>query len=147
MSTQENQAEPAEIVHRFIEECVNGGDLDVVDDLWAEDMIWRGGSLGEIHGRAPYKEMLAANVGRAFTGMHLEILRTVTDGDTVVLLFTNSGTHEGEFLGVPATGGSARWHGVGFYRVSEGRIAEALFVEDILDALVQLGAIDLAPRG
>ncbi|MFF3754699.1 ester cyclase [Streptomyces sp. NPDC002018] len=143
MSAQENIA----VVHRFIEECVNGGDFDAVEELWAEDMIWRGGSLGEIHGRAAYQESLAAHAGRAFTGMRLDVLRTVADGDTVILHFTNGGTHEGEFLGVPATGRKARWNGVGFYRLSEGKIVEADFVEDILAALVQLGAVELPLHG
>ncbi|MFJ8792197.1 hypothetical protein [Streptomyces sp. NPDC102462] len=31
-----------------IDEVVNEGCLDVVDQLWADDMIWRGGSLGEL---------------------------------------------------------------------------------------------------
>jgi acetyl esterase len=39
------------VVRRFIEGAVNEGDLAVIDDTWAPDMTWRGGSLGSFEGR------------------------------------------------------------------------------------------------
>ena len=143
MSTHDNIA----IVRRFVDEVVNKGDLDLIDELWAEDLDWRGGSLGEVRGIAAYRDMLAAAAGTAFTGMRLNIEQIIAEGDTVVLLFTNGGTHEGEFLGIPGTGRTARWSGVGVYRVSDGRIAEATFVEDILAMLIQLGVTQLPSTG
>jgi steroid delta-isomerase-like uncharacterized protein len=143
MSTHDNIT----VVRRFVDHVINQGDLSLAGELWAEDLIWRGGSLGEVHGIAAYKQMLAANVGGAFTGMRLDIQQIIADGDTVVLLFTNSGTHEGEFLGVPGTGRTARWLGVGVYRVLDGKIVEATFVEDILGMLVQLGITELPSEG
>ncbi|MER5757857.1 ester cyclase [Streptomyces sp. NPDC002082] len=142
MSTEANIA----VVRRFIDEVVNGGDLDAIDELWASDMIWRGGSLGEYRGIGAYKQFMAANAGGAFTGMRLDITQVVADGDTVVLLFTNSGTHTGAFLGAPATGKHAVWLGTGVYRIEDGKIAEATFAEDILGLLLQLGITTLPGR-
>lgn len=140
MSTEDNIA----VVRRFLDEVVNGGNLAVMDDLWAKDMIWRGGSLGEYHGIDAYKTFAAANAaGGAFAGMHLDIKQIIATGDTVVVLFTNSGTHIGPFLGNPATGKHAKWLGTGIYRIQHGKITEATFTEDILGMFLQLGITTL----
>ncbi|WP_327304864.1 ester cyclase [Streptomyces sp. NBC_01298] len=131
------------LVQGFFDEVVNGGDLSALERYWTEDMVWRGGSLGEYHGLADYKKFAEANAGGAFTGMHLEPQRFLVDGDTVVALFTNSGTHTGPFMGMPATDKAAKWNGVGIYRIHEGKIAEGTFVEDILAMLLQLGITSL----
>jgi hypothetical protein len=44
----------------FIDGAVNGGCLDAVDQLWADDMIRRGDSLGEHRGTTPYRKFMAA---------------------------------------------------------------------------------------
>lgn len=136
---------PEAVVRRFLTEVVNGGDLDLIDQLWAEDMQWHGGSLGHHVGRQAYKEFTAANAAGAFAGMHLTVEDLVVAGDTVVVRFTNSGIHMGSFLGAPATGRRATWTGIGIYRVRDAQITEAWFGEDILGMLLQLGVRSL-PR-
>ena len=128
------------IVRRFLDEVVNGGRLDLIDELWTTDMVWQGGSLGEIHGIEAYKQFMAANTAGAFANMHLHIHEIIASGDKVVVRFTNSGTQIGTFLGIPATGKSATWLGIGIYTVRDGKIADAWFAEDILNMLLQFGA-------
>jgi predicted ester cyclase len=135
--------EPETVVQRFLTEVVNGGNLAANDELWAEDLIWHGGSLGEVHGLAAYKEFMAANGAGAFTGMRLTIHEVITAADKVVVRFTNSGTHTGPFMGVPPTGVRAAWLGIGIYTVTSGRISEAWFAEDIFGMLQQFGSARL----
>jgi steroid delta-isomerase-like uncharacterized protein len=141
--TQDN----IDVVRRYIDRVVNQGDFSAVDEVCAEDMIWRGGSLGERRGLAAIKAFMAANIGAAFTEMHLEIKQIIADDETVVALFTNSGRNTGRFMGAPATGRFAKWLGTGIYLVRHGKIAEATFVEDILDLLLQLGVTALPSAG
>jgi acetyl esterase len=129
------------VVRRFIDGAVNGGDLAVIDETWAEDMVWHGGSMGTFEGRDAYKAFAAANTSGAWDDMHLEVHDVITRGDKVVLRFTNAGTNVGPFMGAPATGKRAEWLGVGIYTVRDGRIAEAWFAEDLLATLLQLDAI------
>jgi hypothetical protein len=82
----------------------NQGDLSVVEETYTEDLICRGGRLGEVRGRLTYTQMLAASVGGAFTGMRLDVQQIIADGDNVAVLFTNGGTGQGELLGIPGTG-------------------------------------------
>jgi predicted ester cyclase len=134
---------PEAVVRRFLDEVVNGGRHELIGELWATDLTWRGGSLGEIHGINAYQDYMAANATGAFTGMHLVIQDVITENDKVVVRFTNSGTHTGPFLGTAATGKYAEWPGVGIYTVAGGKITEAWFAEDILAMLLQLGTITL----
>ncbi|MCX4780716.1 nuclear transport factor 2 family protein [Streptomyces sp. NBC_01264] len=44
---------------------MNTGDLSALERYWAEDMVWRGGSLGEYHGLAEFKKFAEANAAGA----------------------------------------------------------------------------------
>jgi predicted ester cyclase len=136
-------AKPAAVVRRFIDEVVNGGDLGAVDEIWAPDLIWHGGSMGDVRGMAAFQQHLKANASGAFTAMRLQIDDLIEAGDKVIVRFTNGGTQSGPFMGMPASGRSARWLGIGIYKVTAGKISEAWFGEDILGMLLQLGAITL----
>ncbi|WP_168735341.1 ester cyclase [Pseudothauera rhizosphaerae] len=127
------------IVKRFLDEVVNGGRFELVDQLWASDLVWRGASLGELRGIEAYRKALESSVGGSFSRMHLDIKDVIASGDKVVVHFTNSGINTGPFLGRPATGKYAVWEGIGIYRVVNGKIAEAQFVEDILGQQQMLG--------
>ena len=131
------------VVRQFIDGAINGRDLAVVDETWADDMTWHGGSLGTYESKTAFLEFAKANAGGAWQDMHLEIHDTIASGDQVVLRFTNSGTNAGPFMGNPATGKHAEWLGIGIYTVRDGRIAEGWFAEDILGLLLQLDAIAL----
>ena len=131
------------VVRRFIDGAINGRDLAVVDETWADDMTWHGGSLGTYESKAASLEFAKASAGGAWEEMHLEIHDTIASGDHVVLRFTNSGTNVGPFMGNPATGKHAEWLGIGIYTVCHGRITEGWFAEDILGLLLQLDAIAL----
>jgi NAD(P)-dependent dehydrogenase (short-subunit alcohol dehydrogenase family)/predicted ester cyclase len=136
-------AEPETVVRRFLAEVVNGGNLAANDELWTEDLVWHGGSLGEVHGLAAFKEFMASNASGAFTGMHLEIHEVISSGGKVVVRFTNSGTQTGPFMGTAPTGKHAAWLGIGIYTVAGGRISEGWFAEDILGMLQHLGITHL----
>ncbi|GAA2267987.1 hypothetical protein GCM10010145_48090 [Streptomyces ruber] len=64
LSTQATTEANIAVVRRFIDEVVNGGCLDVIDRLWADDEIWRGGSLGEHRGTDAYRKFMAAQCRR-----------------------------------------------------------------------------------
>jgi predicted ester cyclase len=134
---------PVSVVRRFLDEVVNGGNLRAIDELWAEDLAWHGGSLGDVHGLAALNAHMAASASGAFTGMQLTVNEIVTAGHKVVVRFTNSGTQTGPFMGAPPTGKYAEWLGIGIYTVTDGKISEGWFGEDILGMLLQLGIVNL----
>ncbi|RLP76454.1 SDR family NAD(P)-dependent oxidoreductase [Mycetocola tolaasinivorans] len=134
---------PESVVRRFITEVINGGNSAAIAEIWAEDLKWHGGSLGDIQGLPAYQEFAAANASDAFTGMHLEIGELLTVGNRVVVRFTNSGTQTGTFMGAAPSGVHAEWLGIAIYTVKDGKISEGWFGEDILGMLLQIGAVKL----
>lgn len=137
------QDSPVSVVKRFIDRVINGGDLAAIDELWATDLEWHGGSMGDSYGIEAFKARMVQSAAGSFSDMHLTIHEIVASGDTVVVRFTNSGTQSGTFMGAPATGRHASWSGIGMYTVTDGRISRAWFGEDILGMLLDLGAITL----
>jgi predicted ester cyclase len=139
MSSQEEQN--VAVVRRFIDGAVNGRDPAVIDETWSDDLLWHGGSLGTFTGKAAFEAAFTANATTAWEDMHLEIYEVIASGDRVVLRFNNSGTNVGAFMGNPPAGKHAEWLGIGIYTVRDGLITEGWFAEDILGALMQLGAL------
>ena len=58
----------------FGAEAINGGDLTVLDETWADDMTWHGGSMGTYEGKPAFIEFVAANAAGAWADMHLGVL-------------------------------------------------------------------------
>lgn len=115
------------LVRQLVEEAVGNHNLEVLERVAA-------GSFVEIARRwvAPFQG--------AFPDFTMEIVELIAEGETVVGHFKCSGTHEGEWLGVPATG--RRFEQVDevyIFKVRDGRLVSALGVEDNLSRLSQLG--------
>ncbi len=127
------------VVTRFLTEVVNGKRFDLVEELWAPNMIWRGASMGEVHGVKAFQKGLASDVDVTFRDMKLEIKDIIAAGDKVVVYFTNSGINVGPYRGQPATGKYAIWEGMGIYRLDDGKIVEGTFCEDLYGQLLMLG--------
>jgi len=68
----------------------------------------------------------------------------VADGDTVAVRYTMTGTHRGEFAGVPPTGKAVLAQSMAFYRLADGQIVEERAQLDMLGIIQQLGAAPAA---
>jgi len=77
----------------------------------------------------------------AFPDWREEIVELVAEGNTVVGRFRCSGTHQGEFLGVPPTGRRMEVDDVYFLQVEGGKFVDFWGLEDHLTRMRQLGLI------
>lgn len=125
------------LVRRLIDEGVNRRSTDILDEV-------AGGSFAELARRwiSPFRG--------AFPDFRMEIVTLIEEGDTVVGHFRCSGTHLGDWLGVPPTG--RRFENVDeiyIFAVSHGKLVAARGIEDNLNRLRQLGieTVPPAPRG
>ena len=119
-------AQPKQIVIRLIEEVMNGGDLDVIEQLFSPEMS--SAAKGWI---VPFLE--------SFPDAEMKIVELVAEGEKVAGRFTCSGTNLGAWRGKPPTG--RRFEDVDevyFFRVVDGLIVEAWGLEDTSDRLRQL---------
>ena len=129
------------IVHRWIGEGFNKGQLTVVDELFAEQVAINGQRVD----RAAVKQSMSRHL-RGFPDLHVTIEDVVADEDAVGVWYTVEGTHQGEFEGIPPTGKRVRWVGSDLVHFDErGRISDANFLSDLFGLLRQIGARTAAP--
>jgi steroid delta-isomerase-like uncharacterized protein len=76
-----------------------------------------------------------------FPDLHVVIEDVVAEGDRVAARWTATGTHSGEFAGLPATGRAVRWGGIDIYRLVGGKVAEWWRNDDFIWLLKQLGKL------
>ena len=94
---------------------------------------------GQGPGRAGLKDAISAFVS-VFPDLHWTIDEQIAEGEKVVSRFTMTGTHRGEFLGIPATDRPIKVWGVVIDVVRDGRFAESRIIMDSLSLMQQLGA-------
>lgn len=76
----------------------------------------------------------------AFPDMKMKFTMWVIQGDRVAVRFIATGTHKGEFFGVPATGKKTQATGLAITRVRGPRIVEDITEFDAFGLFTQLGA-------
>ena len=142
MSAEENKA----IVRRINDEVWNKGNLDVIDELIADDaVISVVGAPQEIRGPAGFREFVTM-YRTAFPDLRITVDEQIGEGDVVVNRWTATGTHEGDLMGIPATGKQATTAGVNINRISGGKLVQGWGLFDQLGLLQQLGAVSVPTR-
>lgn len=128
-----------QIVRRLIKEAQEGGNLAVIDELMAEDFV----DYSPLPGLPPTREgvsMLFAGMKQAFPDLRITIEEQIADEEKVATRKTFSGTHQGPFLGIAATGNPIRFEVIDILTVREGKIREHRVVADLQTLMQQLGA-------
>ena len=134
--------EPNEkVMRRFVEEVINNGDYSVLDELVQPNYVYRSADQ-ELQGADALQGLFTA-YRTAFPDLNTEIDDLVSAGDRVAIAITLTGTHEGDLMGVPATGEQVKVHGMVLSRFEDGKIAEEWEILDMLSLFQQLGVISL----
>jgi steroid delta-isomerase-like uncharacterized protein/4-oxalocrotonate tautomerase family enzyme len=129
-----------EIVHRFYE-AVNSKHREVFYDIVHPDFVNHGGAAGDIVGAQALIDSLNPFY-EAMPDWHVSEDYVVAQGDRVASRGTITGTHLGNFMGVPPTGKKVSWTGIIIYRLDEdGKIIERWQDFDAIGMLQQMGVI------
>lgn len=131
-----------EIVKRLINEGFNQNNLSIWDELVSPDCVLKDAAPGPAATREGWKQN-AAMIHVGFPDIHVEIDYMLADGDLVVAYETTSGTHTGEFMGIPATGKFFSVRSVLMVQIADGKIITQWNVADMLGLMVELGAVAL----
>lgn len=137
MSIEENK-----IIVRHYQAAYNKNNLDELDEIMALDVL----TPKSMPGFPPGLEGAKAIHQKTLIGMpdfHTEILELVAEGDMVVARIKMTGTHMGDFYGIPATGRRVDFSGMYMVRIENGKIVEHWGEEDGISLLHQLGVTSL----
>lgn len=96
---------------------------------------------GGIHGRDAFEDDVRG-LHEGFPDHHLTVDAMVTDGEIVMTEWTTTGTHEGEYKGVPPTGQKLDLTGMGKTRVKDGQIQHDRLYYDRQEMFEQLGLME-----
>lgn len=77
----------------------------------------------------------------AFPDLELDIPKAIVHGKEVSYLYTVSGTHTGDLMGIPASGKEINIKGMTMLNIADGKCAEAWGVLDMMSLMQQIGAI------
>jgi steroid delta-isomerase-like uncharacterized protein len=126
---------------RFLD-SMNTNDQEVIsktiDDLVEPDAQIRTPLPIEATGAQLLKEVFG-RLHRAFPDLRVTVEDVIAEGDRVVARNSVTGTHEGEYMGIPPTGKSVTYNEIFIGRFVNGRIAETWGVVDVLSQMRQLG--------
>ena len=97
-----------DLVRRYYERVINGRDLDAVGEFFADERIVAGVQRG------------CFSYFQSFPDMHVALDELIAEGDSVFLRSTMTGTHDGEYKGIPATGRNISAEAGEVYRIADG---------------------------
>src|SRR5262249_44777397 len=112
MGVEENK----ETVRRVFEEVVNQGNLELVRELYTDDMVDHDPMPGTPPGRGPEPVIQTLRELRtAYPDLQVEIVELVGEGDFIAERAIWRGTNLGKSTAGPATGKRAEWNGMVFW--------------------------------
>lgn len=132
------------LTYRAIITAVSEDDLQSLDQYLAPDFVDHNAPPTQPAGIEGFKSWARSARG-AFPDLHGTVEDLLTDGDQVAGRVTWRGTHLGELMGLPATGGAVEFPAFHIVRFSGGLAAEWWGTADLLGVLITLGGQVLPP--
>jgi steroid delta-isomerase-like uncharacterized protein len=136
MSTKEN----IKLINKYNEEILRRGNMDKVEELLANDYEHGTPPAGMSPTREGFKEFISM-VHRGFSDYDMTVKETISEGDMVVQRWTATGTHDGEFLGLPPSEKEIKFDGTSVYQIKDGKIQKDWTIADMMGMMQQIGAI------
>ena len=132
-----------DVIRRLIEDVYGEGKVELIDELIHEDYVeypMPEGFSPDREGLRNFVEALRA----ALSDVQATVERVLVDGDQLAFRWRITGTHSGEFMGIPPSGNHIETTGNDVGVMREGKLVERWCEQDMLSLLTQLGAIDTA---
>ncbi|NYF89833.1 ester cyclase [Tunturiibacter empetritectus] len=121
-------------------EAINSGKLERLHDVMASDV--------KDHDPAPDQGkgvegfiMFFTELRAAFPDLSIAVEHLVADEDNVGFAYTITGTHDGNFLGIPPSGKKVKARGMQISKFKDGKMTERWGSSDQLGIMQQIGVI------
>lgn len=137
MSTEQNKA----LVRKLVEEVINQGNISMIDEFLIPDFVEHEELPPGIPPGREAPKVLFTMLRSAFPDLKATIEHLIAEGDEVVLHMTWTGTHEGEFMGIPPTGKRISINVIDILGIAEGKFVEHWGVMDSMAMMQQLGVV------
>ncbi len=118
--------ESKDLVRRYYEQVINGRDLDAVEEFFADERIVEGVRRG------------CFAYFQAFPDLHVSVDELIAEGDRVFVRSTMTGTHDGEYKGLPPTGRNIASESAEVFRIADGRFVGYWCLANVAGLMRQL---------
>jgi predicted ester cyclase len=129
---------PDAVIHTWFEEVWNRQDESAIDRLMSSQAVAHGLTPEPLRGPAGFKPLFHT-FRKALGNIRIDVVRTVTEGDTCVAHCHVTGRHVGAEFGAPATNNPVDFWGTTIARVKNGQIVEGWNTFDFLTMYQQIG--------
>ncbi|MFB6253731.1 MAG: ester cyclase [Halobacteriaceae archaeon] len=140
MSTPESTESNKRLIREMTETVVNDHNFQAVDDYFSEDIVVKGAG-STMEGIEEWRGFLH-QVDSAFPDFAFSIKEMLAEGSQVAFRVIVTGTHEGEFEGIPGTGNEFSYPAVMIATIEDGKITKMIYESDRVGLLKQLGVMD-----
>ena len=131
------------IICRYVD-ATNDGELDLFDLFVDENYVENEPIPGQGPGREELKKAYVVFNG-PFPDLEYVFEDLIAEGDLVFGRGVITGTHKGDFMGVPATGKQIRWTGTRLFRLKDLQVTEGWINVDMMGMMQQMGVIPAPP--
>jgi len=129
------------LTRRYADLLLNRHELERAPEILATDFVGHfAGAPGPVRGVPAWQGMFGGFLA-AFPDYRETVHDLLAEGDLVAGRITFTGTHRGNFLGLPPTSRTIECGGMAFLRIAGGRVVEQWTEADLLGLLRQLGAL------
>lgn len=136
-----------EAIRRLIN-IFNAHEFSRMDEVCDENVIYRTASGIELRGLDAYRDVMV-QLNEGFPDFEYSLEDIVGEGDRVHWTYRYTGTHEGEFFGIPASNNKADYLVASACRFENGKLVEEIDFYDGLTFMRQVGALseEVKPGG
>jgi predicted ester cyclase len=131
------EADAEALIRTWWDTAWNGGDISVVDDITAPDVLHHWAMGPDTVGDATIAERIGG-WKTAMPDMAITAGDILVDGTLAAARWTASGTDTGGYMGNPPTGNRAEWSGINIFRIQCGEITEIWSEMDVMGMTEQL---------
>ena len=116
--------------------------MTMIDEFYATDLVFHNATGKDLHGTKEFKQMING-LFDAFPDGRMTLDDVFSEGDKVAVRYTMSGTHKGQYMGVPPTNKKVTVSLTSISRSAGGKIKEVWQTYDTFGVMQQLG---VAPK-
>jgi steroid delta-isomerase-like uncharacterized protein len=113
-------------VREYYERVINGRDLDAVEEFFPDERMIEGVRRG------------CFSYFNAFPDLHCSLEELIAEDDKVFCRSTMTGTHDGEYKGIPATGRQISSESAEVFRIADGKFAGYWCLSNVAGLMRQL---------
>jgi predicted ester cyclase len=127
------------VIRHFYADVFAAGKINIaaIDQHLADNFVGHDLPPG-LTGQTGYKKYVGMFAASFSDTTQIEAHEVISNGDKVVVRWSSTGRHTGEFMGIPATGQRVTLKGIDIFHLVEGKIVDLWQEMDLLGILQQI---------